>query len=478
MNGENRTFDRSELEEPDFDITGIFARPELNRAPTSVREGGYPLTENEIYNRWEWPAINWLQARLNGQLEFMDKGNAPDGLRDKDRIDVQPTMFGYSVQLDKSDVIYNLTHEEVLDDHFNPEWVIDHVLTARRVPADNRGSKFEDKRFSNYVSIMLGMTTLPGQKTKIKKRGNKKRVIDPEGVTSVERTTLRIKDKTRRLPEPIVIQVKINGQPIRALLDTGSMADFISTTVVDQLQLPRVTYEKPLSVQLAVHGSRSKINCGTTVNFQYQTINCDRRFDIANLDNYDAILGTPFLYQHQVAVGFNPSRVIVGSSEPLEMKGPEVTTIASAAADLLNKGLGDLRKELRKEAEDLCPDTSKTALPPMRAVNHTIPLMDEKKIYHFRPSKCPDAFRDQWRRKKNDYLETGRWRTATGHNAIPLLMIPKVSTTDGQPTGLRTVFDKREQNANTHKLASPLPDIEEILRVIVMTFWYVLSERT
>ena len=109
------------------------------------------------------------------------------------------------------------------------------------------------------------------------------------------------------------------------MLDTGSMADFLSTTVVDQLQLPRVTYEKPLPVQLAVHGSRSKINCGTTVKFQYQTINCDRRFDIVNLDNYDAILGTPFLYQHQVAIGFNPSRVIVGSNEPLEMKGPEVT---------------------------------------------------------------------------------------------------------------------------------------------------------
>ena len=116
---------------------------------------------------------------------------------------------------------------------------------------------------------------LPGQKTKIKKHRNKKRVIDPEDITSVEQMTLRTKDKTRRLPEPIIIQVKINGQPIRALLDTGSMADFLSTTVVDQLQLPRVTYEKPLSVQLAVHGSRSKINCGTTVNFQYQTINCD-----------------------------------------------------------------------------------------------------------------------------------------------------------------------------------------------------------
>ena len=53
----------------------------------------------------------------------------------------------------------------------------------------------------------------------------------------------------------------------------------------------------------------------------------------------------------------------------------------------------------------------------------------------------------------------------TGHNAIPLLMIPKVSSLGGKP-GLRTVFDKQEQNLNTYKLASPLPDIEEILREV------------
>jgi len=252
---------------------------------------------------------------------------------------------------------------------------------------------------------------------------------------------------------------------MRALLDTRSMANFVSTTVVDQLRLPKDIFQKPLSVQLAVHGSRSKINCGTTVRFQYQMIDCQKTFDIVNLDNYDVILGTPFFFQHQVAIGFNPSRVIVGSSEPLEMRGPEITTITSAAADLLDENLEKLRKSLRQEAEDLCPDTSTTELPPMRAVNHTIPLIDEGRIYRFRPSKCPEAFRDQWRRKKNAYLETGRWRTATGHNAIPLLMIPKVSSSGGQPT-LRTVFDKREQNANTHKLASPLPDMEEILREV------------
>ena len=327
-----------------------------------------------------------MHARLIGQLNFVDERNIPEGIKDNERINVQPTMFGYSIQLDESDLIYNVTHEEVLDEHFNPEWIIDHMLTAWNVPAEHRSDRFQDKQFSNYVMLMLGMTRLPGQQNNIKKCSNKKRVLNLEGVSSVKQTTLRPKDKTRKMPEPIIIQVKINSHPIWALLDTGSMADFLSTTVANQLQLTRTTYEKLLPVQLVVHGSRSKINCGTTIRFQYQTIDCNRRFDLVNLDNYNAILGTPFLYQHQVAIGFNPSCVVVGSNEPLKMKGPEITMITLAAADLLDKGLNDIRRELRQEAEDLCPETSKTALPPMRAVNHSIPLIDEKKIYRFRPS--------------------------------------------------------------------------------------------
>ena len=143
-------------------------------------------------------------------------------------------------------------------------------------------------------------------------------------------------------------------------------------------------------------------------------------------------------------------------------KGPEITTIPSAVAEVLNEGLDEIRRKLRKEAEDLCPDTSKMDLPPMRAINHLIPLIDENKKYHYRPSKCPEAFRKQWLEKRSAYLKTGRWRTVMGHNLIPMLMIPKMSSSNGLPT-LRTVFDKQEQNMNTQKLASPLPDMDEIL---------------
>lgn len=51
--------------------------------------------------------------------------------------------------------------------------------------------------------------------------------------------------------------------------------------------------EKPLTIQLAVQGSRSKVNFG---------------------ENYDLILGTPFLYQHKAMVGLHSPRVVIGSS--------------------------------------------------------------------------------------------------------------------------------------------------------------------
>ena len=177
-------------------------------------------------------------------------------------------------------------------------------------------------------------------------------------------------------------------------------------------------------------------------------------------------MGTPLLFQHKIATCINPPCVVVGSNEPARIEGLDVVTINSSAADLLSDGLEDLKKQLRAEAEDLCPDTSRTTLPPLRAVNHTIPPMDPKKVYRFRPSRSLEAFCKQQRIKKNPHLETGHWRTATGHNTISLLMIPKISSTNDDKPSLRTMFYKREQSANTYKLASPLPDVEEILREV------------
>ena len=371
------------------------------------------------------------------------------------------TLNGYCAHIEGTDMFYGIKHAKVLGEAFRPGRVLNQMLSMRDVPSKDRPQIFQNTTLNRQQSIMTNAVKLMVGASQAHRNTKK-----TEGAKApLKQTSMRLKDQSRKIPEPIVVLAKINGHQIRALLDTGSMADFLSTTVVDQLDLQSERYAKPLPVQLTVHGSRSKINCGVRVNFQYQDINCEGGFDIVNLDNYDTILGTPFLFQHKVVIGINPPCVVVGSAKPVEIEGPDVVTIKSASTSLLEDELTKLRSKLRQEAEDLCADPSKTTLPPFRAVNHTIPLMDERKIYRFRRSMCPEAFKEQWRQKKDTYIATGRWRVATGHNTIPLLMIPKVSQSGGKP-GLQMVFDKREQNTNTFKLASPLPDIEEILQEV------------
>ena len=123
-------------------------------------------------------------------------------------------------------------------------------------------------------------------------------IIEPDEYRALERNASSSRDAARVVPKPLVVVVNIEGHPARALLDSGSLGDFMSTSLADQLKVKKVVLEKPIPLHLAVQGSRSKINTGTTVNFEYQRISERRHFDIINLSSYDLILGTPFMWQH------------------------------------------------------------------------------------------------------------------------------------------------------------------------------------
>ena len=280
---------------------------------------------------------------------------------------------------------------------------------------------------------------------------------------AVQRNAASVK-ASRVVPKPIVITVKINNHPARALLDSGSLGDFMSSTLADQLKVDRVKLELPLGLQLAIQGSRSKINTGTKVSVQYEGIDEVRYFDIINLSNYDLILGTPWLFQHQVCVVFNPARVVVGSDVSTELKGSAISKVASRSLTVDADEIEQARKELMDYAEPICRTASETELPPFRAINHTIPLIDENKIYPWRPSRCPEAFHTQWAEKRDSYLASGRWKVTSSGNTVPMLLIPKPHRPPGTPPVLRTVFDLRARNDNTRKMTSPLPDPEGILR--------------
>lgn len=65
----------------------------------------------------------------------------------------------------------------------------------------------------------------------------------PESLPALQHNAATPRDFRWVIPEPIVIVVNINGHPARALLDSGSLSDF-------------------MSVHLAVQGSRAKITVG------------------------------------------------------------------------------------------------------------------------------------------------------------------------------------------------------------------------
>ena len=301
--------------------------------------------------------------------------------------------------------------------------------------------------------------------------------VDRNKYVDLQRNTVKRKDMGGRIiPKPIVLHTKLNGHPVRTLVDCGSLGDFVSSTIADQLHLKRILLEKPIGLQLAVQGSRSKIHAVVNACLNYEGINEERTFDIANLNDYDVVLGTPWLYQHSVCVSFNPSRLLIGNfeSQPIE-EGSNMKALLNMM-DLAPK-VGEAREILMTYAEPLFRKVEETELPPLRAINHTIPLIDENKTYHWRPSRCPEIFREQWAVKRDAYLKSGRWKITTARNTVPMLLIPKPHKPKNAQE-LRTVVDLRERNKNTVRMTSPLPDIEGVLRHVASKPYHMVLDLT
>src|SRR5438309_11312430 len=101
-------------------------------------------------------------------------------------------------------------------------------------------------------------------------------------------------------------------------------------------------------------GSRGTLHHGVCARIEYQSIDEKREFDVANLDNYDVILGTPFLFQHSVRLSFNPYGVYIGSAKSLPLDGENVIHINSLSADIWGMRIAELRETLREEAKAVC----------------------------------------------------------------------------------------------------------------------------
>jgi hypothetical protein len=120
-----------------------------------------------------------------------------------------------------------------------------------------------------------------------------------------------------------------------------------------------------------------------------------------------------------------------------------------------NETLPELRKKWVEDSADILQGAP-PGLPPIREVNHKIPLIDENLQYRHYLPKCPDSLKPQLLEKIQLYTSNGWWEESNVPQATPMLCVPKKSGM------LRTVIDGRKRNDNTQKDVTPFPDQEEI----------------
>ena len=58
------------------------------------------------------------------------------------------------------------------------------------------------------------------------------------------------------------------------------------------------------------------------------------------------------------------------------MEGVNIAVLTSRAMDVLEEHLEAARQELRDYSADICKKAMETALPPLRKINHRVPLID------------------------------------------------------------------------------------------------------
>ncbi|KIJ23296.1 hypothetical protein M422DRAFT_196117, partial [Sphaerobolus stellatus SS14] len=151
---------------------------------------------------------------------------------------------------------------------------------------------------------------------------------------------------------------------------------------------------EPIGIQQAFQGSRAKLYYTVTMDITVGQRTYTETFDIADVDYYDVMLGTPFLrLQEPIKV---PSRAIAPTSgiEMFNRKERRIISSARVSIQLTKNDFGRLHSQWKKNYANLFGEIT-LKLPPMRKVNHRIKLIDPNKRFNYCLPKCPEALRPQ-----------------------------------------------------------------------------------
>ena len=110
------------------------------------------------------------------------------------------------------------------------------------------------------------------------------------------------------------------------MLDSGSSIDAISPAFVKIYKLTEEELDKPVTLQLGCVGSHSNVNKEAIATIEFGNVEITgHRFDVANISNFDVILGAPFMKKMGIILDFEHETIgikgnIIHALQPEEQK--------------------------------------------------------------------------------------------------------------------------------------------------------------
>jgi len=280
------------------------------------------------------------------------------------------------------------------------------------------------------------------------------------------------------------LPLSVSGSKFEALVDSGATGSFVSSSLVKKLKL---NLRQSRTIVRWVEGSSCE-SLGT-VTLPFSLLEKSHAVDCAVLDmKYDCVLGASWLSSQNVSTDWGTGVLrFKGHMGEVKLIKREVDQPTASAAKIEVISVMQLRsvaKEdevflgflsdpsdeptpgpepdhrisaLLREFHDVFPDDLPARLPPKRALDHKVELIEGAAVPPRLTYRLSTAELDELRRQLDDLLEKGFIRPSKSPYASPVIFVRKQDGT------LRMCVDYRGLNKVTVKDKYPLPRIEELL---------------
>ena len=253
--------------------------------------------------------------------------------------------------------------------------------------------------------------------------------------------------------------IMVNGHQAKALFDTGTMGDnLISGKFISTHRIATETLENPISLKMAVKGSRSTINFKAKPVVQIGPPPGEiTEALVSSLENYDIFLGMPYLNKHKAIIDCGNATIrFPNIGYNLQCKKGNSARFSAATSTTDTPTLPDFKSEYPA----VFPPEKPTKLPPLRAINHRIQLTDTKTDSNPKIFSVPDRLMPKFRDAIDKWKDAGIIYPSEAHN--PVNMFPKL-----KPNGeVRLLADLVARNKITIKDHGPIPNQALILRTL------------